>query len=274
MHRRPVLVCVVGQDQGKRARVGGSSFTIGRSHGADLTLDDPRISSRHCRIEDRGDGWALMDLGSTNGTFVNGEQADDRVLVANDKIELGDTVLRFELQDAADAAYDEHVQRMIHVDDLTGLYLRRRFDHELSLLLSAAARGGGPLGLLVMDLDGLKQINDANGHLFGAYVIAQSGRLIGETIPQGAIAARFGGDEYTAALPAHDLAQTQVVANAILEAIRDYPFEYDGVRLRPGISVGCAVYPDHAPDAERLFRSADAALYSAKRGGKGRVSVA
>ena len=272
--RRPALVVVLGPDVGDRARVTGSSFVIGRSGVADLVLSDPRVSSRHCRLEDRGDGWALVDLGSTNGTFVDGVPVTERILQSNDKIDVGgETVIRFELQDAADRAYDEILERLIHVDDLTGLYLRRRFDRELEELFRRALATGTPVGMLVMDLDGLKAINDAHGHLFGAYVIAESGKLIGRTIPEGAIAARFGGDEYVAAFPGLDLEATARVGEEILEAIRVYPFEKDGVALRPGISIGAAAHPDHAPDPLALFRAADGALYEAKRAGKNRVSV-
>lgn len=271
--RRPVLVVVLGDDVGKRARVSGSSFSIGRSSRTDLVLADPRVSSQHALLEDRGDGWALVDLGSTNGSAVNGERVDEWLLRSNDKIEVGDTVLRFELQDAADEAYDELVQRLIHVDDLTGLYLRRRFDDELEGLLASARDETSPLGMLVMDLDGLKAINDAHGHLFGAYVIAESGKQIGATLPAGGIAARFGGDEYVAACPGLGLEETEAVAARILDAIQTHAFVKDGITLRPGISIGVAVFPDHAEDAVTLFRCADAALYEAKRSGKNRVAI-
>jgi len=272
--RRPTLVVVLGEDVGRRARVRESSLVVGRSHSVDLTLTDPRVSSRHCRIEDRGDGWALVELGSTNGTSVNGSAVDGEVkLHPNDKIEVGDSVLRFELQDAADQAYDELVERLIDIDDLTGLYVRRRFDREVEELMRGARVRGEPLGMLVMDLDGLKAINDAHGHLFGAYVISESGKLIGATIPDAAIAARFGGDEFVAAFPGLDLDASRAIAEGILAAVLSHGYEKDGVSLSPGISIGVAAFPEHAPDAVALFRRADEAMYEAKRNGKRRVCV-
>jgi len=272
--RRPMCVVVLGDDVGERARMVDPTFVIGRSRSCELRLSDARISSRHCRIEDRGDGFALVDLGSTNGTSVNGELVTgDRVLRSHDKIEVGDTVIRFELHDAADALYDEEMQRLIHVDDLTGLYQRRRFDRELGELLRHARTSGSPVGLLVLDLDGLKRVNDTHGHLAGAYIISQAGRLIGETIPQGAIAARFGGDEYVAALPGHDLASTTAVAEAIHAAVNAHSFVHEGTALDPGISIGATSFPEHGADARSLFASGDRALYAAKRGGRNRVCV-
>ena len=242
--RRPMLVVVAGADVGQRARL-ANGFTIGRVPGQDMVIGDPRVSSKHCRIEDRGDGWVIVDLGSTNGVRINGQRVEEKALKPFDKVELGDTVLRFELQDAADQAYDEAVQRLLHVDDLTGLYVRRRFDPELDQMLRDALVAGEPLGLLVMDLDGLKAINDANGHLFGAYVISESGKVIGQQLPARAIAARFGGDEYVAAARGLDLDATAVMAERIRRAIAEHSFVREGVTLEPGISIGVAAAPAH-----------------------------
>ncbi|HHH30017.1 MAG TPA: GGDEF domain-containing protein [Polyangiaceae bacterium] len=272
--RRPMCVVILGDDVGERARVVGASFTIGRSGRADLTLRDKRISSRHCRIEDRGDSFALIDLGSTNGTSVNGAAVHgERVLHQHDRIELGDTVVRFELQDAVDRAYDEAMQRLIHIDELTGLYQRRRFDRELDELLIKVQDAGSTLGLLVLDVDGLKGINDTHGHLFGAFVIAETGKLIGATIPDGAIAARFGGDEYVVACPDLDLHRTEDVAKNIHAAVAAHRYLREGVLLKPGISIGVAAFPEHASDATSLFSCGDRALYAAKRAGRNRVRV-
>lgn len=272
--RRPTFVVILGDDVGERQRMTGSSFVIGRGTRADLQLRDPRISSRHCRIEDRGDGFALIDLGSTNGTSVNGAIVDEeRILAPNDRIELGDTVIRFELQDAVDVAYDEALQRLIHVDELTGLYQRRRFDRELDELLARARNTNAPLGMLVLDLDGLKAINDTHGHLFGAYVIAETGKLIGKVLPEGAIAARFGGDEYVVACPGHDLPGTQAIAARIHAAVAAHSYVREGVTLRPGVSIGVACFPEHARERVALFSCADRALYAAKRAGRNRVCV-
>ena len=157
--------------------------------------------------------------------------------------------------------------------ELTGLYQRRRFDRELDELLARARNASAPLGMLVLDLDGLKAINDTHGHLFGAYVIAESGKLIGRVLPEGAIAARFGGDEYVVACPDHDLEAVVGVVERIHRAVAELSYEREGVRLAPGISIGVAAFPVHAKDRESLFSCADRALYASKRAGRNRVSV-
>lgn len=268
---RPVLVVLTGNEIGKRVVV-DRSLLIGRDPAADLPLSDALISWHHARVEDRGDGFALSDLGSTNGTTVNGESKPEFMLKPNDRIVFGATAVSFEFQDALKEGYNENVDRLMNIDDLSGLLVRRKFDTDFRALVETSRGAGKPLTLLVMDLDGIKKINDTHGHLFGAFVIGQSGRLIGDIVGQKGIACRFGGDEYLAALPEHDLAAGNTVAEAILRAINSVPFIKDEIVLKPGISIGIAAFPDHADSAETLFQKADEALYRAKGAGKNRIA--
>jgi diguanylate cyclase (GGDEF)-like protein len=268
---RPVLVVISGNEMGARKPV-DQSLLIGRDPGCDFVLSDALVSSRHAMLEDRGDSWTLMDLGSTNGMSVNGEKGKEFVLQRNDKIVFGRTVLRFEMQDQLEQKYDELVEKLLNVDELSGLLLRRKFDADLKLAIESARVQQCPVGLLMMDLDGIKKINDSHGHLFGAYVIGESGRIIGEVLEGRGFASRFGGDEYVAALPGFDLGSTRGVGEEIRRAVEDHKFERESIPLRPGISVGVAAFPESATDAEALFQRADEALYRAKRAGKNQVS--
>jgi two-component system cell cycle response regulator len=269
---RPVLVVISGEQMGLRTVVEDSIY-IGRSSDSGVVLTDPLVSGRHALLEDRGDGWALVDLGSTNGTTVNGDRGAEFVLAPGDKIVFGNTVVRFELRNELEQAYDDHVERLLTTDDLSGLYVRRKFDAELGRALDAAHAAQTPLGLLVMDLDGIKRINDNHGHLFGAYVIGESGRVVHRVIDGGGFATRFGGDEYIAALPGVALAGAAKTGQRILDAIAAHRFEREGIVLRPGISIGAAAFPESAADAQTLFQRADEALYRAKRAGKNQVCL-
>jgi two-component system, cell cycle response regulator len=268
--RKPTVVVMSGSAVGQRHRL-LASVVLGRDPQAEVVLTDTGISWRHARIEDRGDRWWVVDLGSTNGTLVNGQRITEHRLSHGDKVVLGRTVVRFELQDRLEEAFDEQVQRLLNVDDLSGLYVRRRFDQELSVLVDAARARGTTVALLVMDMDGIKKINDTHGHLFGAYTIGETGHLIGRVIEGRGIGSRFGGDEFCAALPDHDTARAEQVAWEIHRAVNEHPFAREGIALRPGICVGVAAFPEDAGDAEALFQRADEALYRAKQGGRNRV---
>jgi len=267
---RPVLVVMTGDELGERVIV-DKSLMIGRDPEADLQLSDALVSWHHAFIEDRGDSWTLIDLGSTNGTTVNGEIKPEFVLQPNDRIVFGSTAVSYELQDALKQEFNENLELLLNVDDLSGLLVRRKFDAELKKLIDAGQQAQTNVALLVMDMDGIKQINDTHGHLFGAYVIGEAGRLIGRVIHERGIGCSFGGDEYLAALPGFDTTQAEAVAQRILETVRAHRFVKDGITLKPGISIGVGAFPESAGDAVKLFEIVDQALYRAKETGKNRV---
>ncbi len=270
--RLPVMLVISGKNVGQSVRL-VSTITIGRDPHMTLSLSDPIASFRHAIVEDRGDSWVLLDTGSTNGTFVNGERlTGEHRLVNGDRITVGSTVLRFELHDLVEQAFDETLERMINVDELTGLWVRRKFDLEFAKALDSAKASNTPLSLLVMDLDGVKRINDTHGHLFGEYVIGAAGKLMLDHLKGRSFGSRFGGDEYVAALPGANFDAGVAFGEELLEAINAYPFEFEGIALRAGISIGVSAYPDSGATPDALFQAGDEAMYRAKQAGKNRVS--
>ncbi|HUE39708.1 MAG TPA: sensor domain-containing diguanylate cyclase [Candidatus Binatia bacterium] len=157
-------------------------------------------------------------------------------------------------------------------DDLTGLGNTRHFNRSLVDLVAR----GGPVSLVILDLDNFKAVVDGYGHLVGSRTIAQVGRAIAPLIRPGDVAARFGGDEFVIALPDTDTAAATRIAESIRATIEACDrLEGEDVNLAEvTASVGVATFPEHAADAESLFRAADTAMYSVKRAGKNRVAVA
>jgi diguanylate cyclase (GGDEF)-like protein len=157
-------------------------------------------------------------------------------------------------------------------DDLTGLGNTRHFNGSLVRLIAR----GGPVSLIILDLDNFKAVVDSYGHLVGSRTIAQIGRMIGRLIRPGDVAARFGGDEFVIAMPDTDAVSAVRLADGIRQAIEAcHWLEGEDVDLS-GVtaSFGVATFPDNAQDAESLFRAADAAMYSVKRSTKNRVRSA
>jgi diguanylate cyclase (GGDEF)-like protein len=276
LHRAaaPSLIVIAGPDVGLRVRL-ERSLEVGRDPTAMFALRDESISWRHLRVEDRGAGeWALVDLHSTNGTLVNGDKTSEAILKPGDKIVLGQTILEFQLFDPIREGFDAEVQRLIHQDDLSGLWVRRRFEGQLETTVKAVEAGStSVVSVIVMDLDGVKQMNDTYGHDMGAFVIGTAGRLIGSVLPERAFATRFGGDEFAAALPGMTKGEAVVWAEAARVKVVSHVYEHNGVRVQPGMSCGVAAVPDDARDAVTVFRAADQAMYRAKRAGKNRVAT-
>jgi diguanylate cyclase (GGDEF)-like protein len=258
-----------------RSKLVEKAITVGRDLEAGLPLKDHGVSRLHARIERQADGlYALTDLESTNGTRVNGAEVPTScALRSGDKIFIGETVLRFAVGDEIELAYQLEVAEMVGQDHLTGLESKRRFDDALAFCIENARRSGRSLSLLMMDLDGVKPINDTHGHLFGAHVIREAGRIVARHLTAGGHACRFGGDEFTVFLPGVAKKDALQIAEAIRLSIDGAEMEKDGIALAPTISIGVASYPDDADTPVDLLAKADSALYRAKGLGKNRVEA-
>ena len=272
--RSPGLVVVAGADIGKRHALPATGLVIGRDpQAAGLVLVDPAVSARHCVVEVDADTGAfrVSDLGSRNGTFVNGEKVDERSLVEGDKIFVGETVLRFSFQDEIEEKFHDKIDVLMNVDALTGLLVKRAFDLELARAFEGATRAGSRLSLLMMDLDKLKSINDVRGHQMGSLCIAEVGKIILQELAGVGRGCRYGGDEFLAFLEG-GLDAAQAVAERIRARVDGYEFVRDGVRVSTTISIGAAELADGLPTPDHLLQLADEALYRAKHAGRNRVS--
>jgi diguanylate cyclase (GGDEF)-like protein len=269
----PSLVVVLGPDMGSRV-VLDRSVEMGRDPACDLPLHDDNVSWRHARVEDRGSGeWAVVDLGSTNGTLVDGKPCGGTPLTPGGRVFLGKTVIEVQ-KDALRDAQAAEIERLISIDDLSGLWVKRRFDAELESTVAAVLAGSVPaLSVVVMDMDGVKGINDTHGHSMGAYAIGEAGHVIGRHVEGIGFATRFGGDEFAAAFPGVTKADAVALAEKIRLAVVAHEYQMGGVRVHPGLSCGVATIPGDGSDAPSLFRAADEAMYRAKRGGKNRVAT-
>ena len=152
-------------------------------------------------------------------------------------------------------------------DSLTGLPNRVLMGDRLTHALEIARRWQEPMALLMLDLDRFKEVNDTLGHQVGDDVLIKvADRLIG-AIRASDTVARLGGDEFAVLLPAvTDLASARMVAERIVDSLRA-PFDLlEGISLDIGISIGIALFPDHAEEPGKLTQCADIAMYTAKQG--------
>ncbi len=271
----PTLLVLRGAETGLRIAVKQSRVTLGRTIDADIVLNDRLISRQHAEltIDAESGVYRLVDLGSTNGTFVNDRVIDCCDLTDGDKIFVGSTILKFVLEDEVDSASGELFDKLMFEDDLTGLVVRRRFDNDLRVHLQSARALGKSISLLMMDMDGLKAINDTHGHQVGAFVIAETGKKIGSICNELGQACRYGGDEFIAYLLEVTKDEAAGVAERVCEAVRAHSLQFNDLELYVSISIGVATFPEDATTVETLTKAADAALYRAKGAGRDRVST-
>jgi diguanylate cyclase (GGDEF)-like protein len=166
------------------------------------------------------------------------------------------------------------LREQLTVDSLTGLTTRREFDRVLAGTLRRPVLGG--TALVLIDVDSFKTINDSHGHPVGDDVLVHLATVLrGRVRAADAVLSRLGGDELAVLMPGCGREVAVQRAEELLEAVRATPMTLaDGRLLSLSISVGVAHVPQHSTDRRGLYTAADAALYDAKRAGRGRVSVA
>ena len=274
--QNPVVMILNGVDLGKRYTLNDASFVIGRNpEQANIVLSDRAVSSMHTRIDydARERKFFITDLQSKNGIWVNSKRTNNSPLSPGDKIFIGATVLKFNIEDAFEDTFHSRVDILMNVDELTGLPVKRVFDQKLRAVFVKAKRRGKALSLLMMDMDGLKKINDTYGHQLGSHTISGCGKIIREITGKKGTACRYGGDEFMAFLRKTKLSEAIPIGEAIRRSIAAHSFKLNGHSASPTISIGVAELSDEIESPDILVRKADEALYRAKEAGRNRVST-
>lgn len=158
--------------------------------------------------------------------------------------------------------------RMASLDALTDLPNRAAWRQCVVSFMQEARAGA----MLLLDLDGFKEVNDTQGHLAGDAVLKEVGLRLRSHFDEAVIIARLGGDEFVVLLNDNDLRLVRSIAVQIIATLSE-PYEFAGQHIEIGVSVGIALTPQHATRPEELLSAADLALYRAKAAGKGRYAL-
>lgn len=283
-NRYAALIFLCGDKLGTITRINRTKLLIGRdSEVVDLALDDDVASRVHAQIfmvvSDAGEKqYWLSDLGSTNGTLINGSvlpHQETHPLKDGDKIKIGRQLFKFALLDELEVEYQERIHELIVHDDLTGLLTRKSFALELERELVRSQRHRHEFCVLMMDLDFFKKVNDTYGHLIGSEVLRLTAKVIQQTLRDSDVVARYGGEEFIALLPETPRDKGIEAAERVREALEKYPFpasihEGESV-MHITISIGVSEFPSDSSTPTTLIEGADMALYEAKQTGRNKV---
>lgn len=273
------LVVYAGQALGRIFPLPLGECLLGRSPKAQIALLDDEVSRLHASIqlEDRhGEPrLSLVDLGSTNGTFLNGEIVEGLALLrAGDRITLGHHVLKLVAMDPLERAFHQTLLDQSTKDPLTSLANRGATLAELSTRFDLSRRHDRPLCVVMVDMDNFKRINDTLGHSAGDFVLQGFGERVRANLRTSDHAGRIGGEEFLVILSETDLEGAQMFAERLRSSLFEAPILFStGPPLTVSCSLGVAQRSSNDLDHGALLARADAALYQAKKLGRNRVEV-
>ena len=274
---RRVLTVISGPNAGVVFTLKRDEHLIGRGELADLQVDETDVSRVHARLRRAADGnYLVEDARSTNGTFLGVDRVERAVaLKPGDRIQLGaQLVLRYSVTDDIEQELIEQMHRSVTRDHLTRVYNRRHLLERLGAEFAHARRHSAPLSMLMIDVDGLRTVNDDHGQSAGDVLLRAIAGRLSRLVRQEDVVARFGGDEFAVLARATPLAAAAALAERLRSAMRDLRLPTTDERtVGATLSFGVGAISELSASAKAadLIALADARLHRAKAAGSDRV---
>jgi two-component system cell cycle response regulator len=269
---RAYLIVIAGSQVGEMISL-KETTVLGRGGDADVRLVEEKMSRRHCRLSIEAGEAYIEDLGSSNGTYVNGRRINRQKLADGDKIQVGETtILKFTYNDHLEENFQKQMYDSALRDGLTKLFNKKYFEDRLRAEFAFTQRHRAVLSLILFDIDHFKKVNDTRGHLAGDKVLAALGVHVAKLVRTEDVVARYGGEEFAVLCRQTDVDKAALLAERIRSAIEHLEIVFAGDRIPITVSMGVSMIPDsRVEDVDTFISVTDAALYAAKHGGRNRV---
>ena len=273
------LIVLAGAGAGQMFRVEPETV-LGRDDSALVRLPDEAVSRVHARITVDGALVTLADLGSTNGTYVNGKRLAGAVSLRDgDKISMGSTtVLKFTLGRDLEQRFREAILAGARQDGPSGIWGRAYFEERLKAEFAYASRPQLPLAVLLIDADHFKAVNDLWGETLGDVVLAALANRLRFSLRTEDAFARYGGEKFAVICRSTTEAPALSLAERLRREVGDQAFSFPLAFDRPvsiSVSIGVALYPRPGVTIPaQLLAAADQALDEAKHSGRNTVRLA
>jgi diguanylate cyclase (GGDEF)-like protein len=271
--RDPYLVIFIGKDSGKRHKLKAGIITIGRSPQADITIDDDRISRVHCAIKWSEGTITIEDKGSRNGTYVDSHKINHADLSPGVPLQLGHSVMKIEYKDKAEIQYEQSLIHQVSNDALTGVFSRQHFTSLALKEIAYARRHQQTVGIIMIDIDNFKRINDTYGRTIGDLVLVQFADLICEKKRDEDLLGRYGGKKFII-LPHGEVDKESIhrQCERIRRAVERFKFCHADACVQITVTIGFHLdKPDNSEvesQIDDLIDKAEQALYRAKEEGR------
>jgi two-component system, cell cycle response regulator len=271
------LTVLRGESSGAFFALEDHQTVIGRDPEVGFAIPDDRLSRRHACITRSAGCFFIEDLGSTNGTFVDGKRVR-RLQVLEDgcRIFLGSvTVLHFRMHDKVEIDSLRETYALTQRDALTGVFNRRHLQERLWSEAAFARRHGTPLSLMLLDIDHFKAINDAHGHAAGDEALRQLAQSLLALTRKEDVLARYGGEEFALVARGIQREEALALAERVRRSVEQQQLRTEHGTLTFTVSIGIAHSATGTDaDGQTLLGAADNALYAAKDAGRNSVSIA
>jgi diguanylate cyclase (GGDEF)-like protein len=225
---------------------------VGRGRDADVQIREDAVSRRHASLRVDGDGALVTDLGSANGTWVDGKRVPRAPVNDGSRIHVGaQTTLKFIWADELDALHQMKLAQRALRDPLTNLYNRRYVDERLGSEIASLHGYGKPLALLLVDIDLFKDVNDECGHLAGDEALETVASTLRRAVRKDDVLARYGGDEFVVISPETTLDGGCALGERIRSAVERSRSVGKGRELAVTVSVGVTIVNHRTHSGER-----------------------
>jgi len=269
-----VLIYTDGPDLGKRFDLKGKIISIGRDPDNEICIDEETVSRKHAKIEKKGGKTTVIDLESTNGTYLNDRRLEpyvEYVLHDGDRTKIGRSIFKYLSGNVIENLYYEEIHKMAIMDGLTNLHNKRYFIEALDREVARARRYRRPLSLIMIDIDFFKKVNDTYGHLAGDHILKELGELLKSRVRREEIVSRYGGEELAILLPETDKEGAVNVAEQMRDKVESHQFVFAGKKIKITISGGVSEVTEGDYDYNELIDVADERLYAAKNSGRNKI---
>ncbi len=270
-----VHIYPTGPSMGMRHVLTDKPIIIGRGDDCDIRVLDTSVSRRHVRLEKIGEEYYVLDMQSTNGSYVNDRQSlpgEPIPMRDGDYLRVGNCIFRYLASGNVEADYHEEIYRLTIIDALTQISNKRFFDEFLEREVLRTVRHNRPLSLLLFDIDRFKQVNDDLGHLAGDFTLREMAACVKRVVRREDLFARYGGEEFALVLIETGLPDALQVAERVRALVEAHTFRFDDKVFKLTVSLGVAdCQLDGTATPRELMRRADENMYAAKRGGRNKV---
>ena len=275
LNLEPYLMILSGSDRGKQFKLQQACNIFGRHIEADIMINDPKISRKHGVLTVSQEGVLLEDLQSTNGIFVGGKRISQQWLTVQDRIHVGDTILRIDYKCRNEAASVQALYQAAYTDELTGILNRGAFMLRAQEEFSFCKRNNALLSIVMCDVDHFKRKNDSFGHMAGDHILRELSAILAAQMRREDLLARYGGEEFIMLLRETPEAAAEAWADRVRQTVMTHAFLYLDQIIPTTISIGlCTRRISPIDTLAGVIRLADTALYQAKQNGRNRLELA